>query len=169
MEASGSNEVRLRWLHLSDFHIGKSNEAQQVAIASQIVQATASLGMQSDPEWVDLVKGGPRRTPDGRLVTVETAGDAVSLLIDGDPVTPPELEVRGVVRVAGDEVLFEAGTQLSNVPLESRPQTGRSEFDIPVNDTLLGLSYRASTAGYGWSRSAVNNTRASVMADGGML
>ena len=63
---------------------------------------------------------------------------------------------------ATSRLLFEAGTQLSNVPLESRAQTGRDEFDIPVNDTLLGLSYRASTAGYGWSRSSVNNTRASM-------
>ncbi len=87
----------------------------QVLAVDPLSGATSSLGAESDPEWVDLVRGGPRRLSDGRLVTVASAGDTVSLLIDGAPVTPPELEVRALIGAAGEEVLLEAGTDPTEV------------------------------------------------------
>ncbi len=63
---------------------------------------------------------------------------------------------------ASNRLLLEAGTQLSYLPLDSEPHDFQDAFDIPVNDTLLNLSYRASTGGYGRSMSKVNNTRASA-------
>jgi len=63
---------------------------------------------------------------------------------------------------ATNRILLEAGTQLSNLPLESHVHDGQSETTIPVVESSTNLSYRASTAGYGVSFSAVNNTRASA-------
>jgi dipeptidyl-peptidase-4 len=76
---------------------------------------TAPLATQSDDDWVDVIPGVPRRLGDGRLVTVGAAGDAVALLVDGTTVTPPELEVRAVLAVADDEVLFTAGAEPTDV------------------------------------------------------
>ena len=75
---------------------------------------TTLLTAQSDDAWVDVIPGVPRQLGDGRLVTVGAAGDAVALVIDGTPVTPPELEVRAVLAVAGDEVLFTASAEPTN-------------------------------------------------------
>ncbi len=71
---------------------------------------TAALSTQSDDHWVDLIAGVPRRLSDGRLVIAGGVDDAVALVVDGHPVTPPDMEVRAVVSVVGDEVLFTAGT-----------------------------------------------------------
>jgi dipeptidyl-peptidase-4 len=62
-----------------------------------------------------VIPGAPRRLRDGRLVTVGAAGDALALLIDGTPVTPPDLEVRAVLAVADDEVLLRASAEPTDV------------------------------------------------------
>jgi dipeptidyl-peptidase-4 len=77
--------------------------------------ATAPLAAQSDDDWVDVIPGVPRRLKDGRLVTVGAAGDALALMIDGAAVTPTDMEVRAVLAVAGDEVLFRASTDPTEV------------------------------------------------------
>ena len=76
---------------------------------------TTPLTTQSDDDWVDVIPGVPRRLDDGRLVTVGGAGDAVALLIDSTPVTPSDLEVKAVLAVADDEVLFTAGAEPADV------------------------------------------------------
>jgi dipeptidyl-peptidase-4 len=76
---------------------------------------TTRLAQQSDDAWVDVLPGVPRRLGDGRLVTTGGVDDAVALLIDGTAVTPATLEVRAVLAVAGDEVLFTACTEPTEV------------------------------------------------------
>jgi len=76
---------------------------------------TTSLATQSDDAWVDLIAGVPQRLPDGRLVSVAGVDDAVSLVVDGRPVTPSELEVTEVLAVSGEEVLFTAATEPTEV------------------------------------------------------
>jgi dipeptidyl-peptidase-4 len=76
---------------------------------------TTRLAQQSDDAWVDVLPGVPRRLGDGRLVTTGGVDDAVALLIDGSAVTPATLEVRAVLAVAGDEVLFTACTEPTEV------------------------------------------------------
>ena len=85
---------------------------------------TASLSIQSDEVWVDLIRGVPRRLADGRLVTVANVDDAAALLVDGDPVTAPDLQVRAVLSVAGEEVLFTASTQPTEIHVWRWDTTG---------------------------------------------
>ncbi|EHR50563.1 dipeptidyl aminopeptidase/acylaminoacyl peptidase [Saccharomonospora marina XMU15] len=69
--------------------------------------STRLLHTDTDPDWVEIVRGVPAWTSDGRLVHVSAVDDSYRLLIDGTPVTPPSLQVRAVLHV-GDEVLFSA-------------------------------------------------------------
>ena len=68
--------------------------------------ATLPLFADGDPAWVELVPGTPTVTGDGQLVTTADRDGARRLLLDGQPVTPTDLQVRAVVAVGGDEVTF---------------------------------------------------------------
>ncbi len=68
--------------------------------------AVRTVHEQADPAWVDIVPGVPATA--GGLLTVEVHDGAYRLCVDGAPVTPPELQVREVLDVDGDTVLFAA-------------------------------------------------------------
>ena len=68
---------------------------------------TRLLHTETDPQWVEIVPGVPAWTSDGRLVHVSGADGSHRLMIDGEPVTGPGLQVRSVLD-AGAEVLFSA-------------------------------------------------------------
>jgi dipeptidyl-peptidase 4 len=63
---------------------------------------TTVLSHDYDDAWVELVPGTPARLADGRLVTAADRDGARRLLVDGEPVTPPDLQVRSVVSTGGD-------------------------------------------------------------------
>jgi dipeptidyl-peptidase-4 len=67
--------------------------------------AARLLRSETDERWVEVVTGVPAWTTDGKLVHVGVRDDTYRLLVDGEPVTPPGLQVRSVLHV-GDEVLF---------------------------------------------------------------
>jgi dipeptidyl-peptidase-4 len=69
---------------------------------------TQVLHEDTDAAWVDIVGGVPAHTADGALVTVAGRDGAYRLMIDGEPVTPPTLQVRAVLGVEHDEILFTA-------------------------------------------------------------
>ena len=69
--------------------------------------STKLLHTETDPHWVEIVPGVPAWTADGRLVHVSAADGSYRLVIDGDPVTEPGLQVRSVLHVGAD-VLFSA-------------------------------------------------------------
>jgi dipeptidyl-peptidase 4 len=71
-------------------------------------EATTVLQEDADSWWVELVAGTPARLGDGRLVTAGDRDGARRLLVDGDPVTPTNLQVRSVVSAVDDEVVFTA-------------------------------------------------------------
>ena len=62
-----------------------------------------------DDVWLDVVSGVPASLPDGRLVTTADLDGARRLLVDGEPVTPSDVQVTGVVSV-GEEGIVVAGT-----------------------------------------------------------
>ena len=73
--------------------------------------ATRVLDERRDPAWVELVHGTPARTASGRLVHAVDAGGTRHLALDGTPVTPEGLQVREVVGVHGESVLFVASRE----------------------------------------------------------
>jgi dipeptidyl-peptidase 4 len=74
---------------------------------------TRVLHEDTDPVWLEIVPGVPAWTADGRIVWTRDDQDTrrLVLLTPGqppEPVTEPGLQVRGVLDVDGDTVLFQA-------------------------------------------------------------
>lgn len=82
----------------------RSLEVHEVSLADG---STKLLHTETDPHWVEIVRGVPAWTSDGRLVRVSAADGNYRLLIDGEPVTESGMQVRSVLDV-GEEVLFSA-------------------------------------------------------------
>jgi dipeptidyl-peptidase-4 len=89
----------------------RDQTATLVLAADPDTGAVTELAAQRDPAWVELVPGVPAWL-DGRLVMTadDPACDTRRLTVDGQPVTPPGLQVtevvaatRGAVLVAGSE------------------------------------------------------------------
>ena len=75
--------------------------------------AASVVHEDTDPHWVEIVPGVPAWTADGRIVWTRDGQDTRRLVLltpgrDPAPVTPPGLQVRGVLDVDGDTVLFQA-------------------------------------------------------------
>jgi len=90
--------------------------------------ATTVLHERSDPAWVDLVAGVPARLGDGTLVTVADADGARRLVVGGEPVTPPSLQVRDVLDVGADALLFRASTEPASIGLWTWGPDGLTEL-----------------------------------------
>ncbi|HVB43368.1 MAG TPA: prolyl oligopeptidase family serine peptidase [Streptosporangiaceae bacterium] len=73
--------------------------------------AAGVLAEQHDDAWVTLVPGLPARTASGVLLTSGDSADTRRLLADGQPVTPPGLQLGEVVAVDGETVLFTASDE----------------------------------------------------------
>jgi dipeptidyl-peptidase-4 len=69
--------------------------------------AVRLLDRRRDPAWVETVPGTPDVLPDGRLLTGADRDGTVRLLVDGEPLTPPELYVRAVVGHLDGDLLVE--------------------------------------------------------------
>ncbi|WP_338051928.1 S9 family peptidase [Pseudonocardia acidicola] len=80
----------------------------QVLRVDTATGATTPLVAETDPRWVDILPGVPARLPGGELVWAADSEDAHRLVVDGEPVTPPSLQFRGLLDVDGDTVLFSA-------------------------------------------------------------
>jgi dipeptidyl-peptidase 4 len=71
--------------------------------------ATEVALVDHDDRWTDLLPGVPAWLPGGRLLTTAHRADAHALLIDGETVTPPGLQVTTVIDTR--ELVVFAGTQ----------------------------------------------------------
>ncbi|TQS24747.1 DPP IV N-terminal domain-containing protein [Microbispora sp. KK1-11] len=78
---------------------------------------TTLLREDTDPAWVDIVTGVPARLSDGTLVWVADADGGRRLVVGDEPVTPPSLQVRAVLDVDGDTVLFQASGEPTEIHL----------------------------------------------------
>ena len=119
--------------------------------------STSSLTTQSDTYWVDLVRRVPARLSDGRLVTVEGVGDALTLIVAGRSVTPADMEIRAVVDVSDDEVLFTASTDPLSVALWRWEESTR---ELTCRTPERGCTLPSLVAGFtllegpGWTTAA---------------
>jgi dipeptidyl-peptidase 4 len=78
----------------------------EVLEVSPATGATELRWADMDDQWVELVPGVPRLAPDGTLITCADRDGARRLLVDGEPVTPPDLQVRAVESVDGSGIVF---------------------------------------------------------------
>ena len=87
------------------------------------------LHQDTDPHWVEIVPGVPAWTADGRIVWTRDEQDTRRLVLiapgrEPVPVTPPGLQVRGVLDVDGDTVLFQASPEPAEAGLWSYGPAG---------------------------------------------
>ena len=93
---------------------------------------TRVLHEDTDPVWLEIVPGVPAWTADGRIVWTRDEPDTRRLVLlapgrSPEVVTPPGLQVRGVLDVDGDTVLFQAsGHDPAEVGLWSYEPAGLS-------------------------------------------
>jgi len=85
---------------------------------------TTVLSEQSDNCWVHLVPGLPARTGSGALIAHADLAGTRYLTVDGVTVTPPALQLRTVLGVDGDEVLFTASREPTETHLWSYRAVG---------------------------------------------
>ena len=67
---------------------------------------TEPIFADGDTAWVELVPGTPEVLDDGQLVMTADRDGARRLMVDGNAVTPIDLQVRAVVTAQDDEVYF---------------------------------------------------------------
>nr|WP_055508381.1 S9 family peptidase [Nonomuraea pusilla] len=70
--------------------------------------ASTLVREDTDPAWVDIVSGVPAHLDDGSLVWVAASEGGHRLFVGDRAVTPPTLQVRAVLDVDHDSVLFSA-------------------------------------------------------------
>jgi dipeptidyl-peptidase-4 len=94
---------------------------------------TRVLHEDTDPVWLEIVPGVPAWTADGRIVWTRDEPDTRRLVLlapgrSPEVVTPAGLQVRGVVDVDGDTVLFQgSGHDPAEVGLWSYEPSGLSQ------------------------------------------
>jgi dipeptidyl-peptidase-4 len=112
--------------------------------------STRLLHTEKDPDWVEIVAGVPAWTSDGRLVRVSAQDGSYRLVVDGNAVTPPGMQVRAVLDV-GDDVLFSASeddpTQIHVYRTEGSEVRRLSEAD----GVHVGAGNAATTVLSSWS------------------
>jgi dipeptidyl-peptidase-4 len=86
----------------------------------------------TDPQWVEIVPGVPAWTADGRILWTRDDADTRRLVLaapgqDDIAVTPPGLQLRGVIGVDGDTVLFQAAAEPTEIGLWSYRPDGLSQ------------------------------------------
>ena len=67
---------------------------------------TASLHVERDDFWVELVPGGPSLISDQQLLWCGERNGARAILVNNTPITPPSIQVRGVITATSEHVIF---------------------------------------------------------------
>ncbi|MFF4619594.1 S9 family peptidase [Nonomuraea jabiensis] len=102
--------------------------------------ASSLVREDTDPAWVDIVSGVPAHLDDGSLVWVAASAGGNRLFVGDRAVTPPTLQVRAVLDVDHDSVLFSA----SGDPTEVHLWTWDGHSLLPVSTRSGVFSGRMS-------------------------
>ncbi|MGH8885109.1 MAG: prolyl oligopeptidase family serine peptidase [Egibacteraceae bacterium] len=89
----------------------RNQRTVRILAADPDTGATRVAQEDTDLCWVDLVGGVPRWLEGGRLVTTVTADDTRRVAVDGVPVSPPGLQVRGVVHADKGGIVVTASAE----------------------------------------------------------
>ncbi|MBQ0983824.1 S9 family peptidase [Streptomyces sp. F63] len=136
----------------------RDQRSQLYLAADPETGATRLLHADEDPVWLDLFRGVPAWTPDGRLVRIADEGGARVLMVGDRPLTGPQLHIRAVLDVSADDVLVTA----SAGPEAAAPETG----EIHVHRVSeLGVERISEGPGV---HSAVRSGAVTVLASAGL-
>ncbi|MFG2717486.1 prolyl oligopeptidase family serine peptidase [Streptomyces sp. NPDC048416] len=69
---------------------------------------TRTVHVDEDPDWLELLPGGPAWAPDGRLVRIADEGGARVLAVGDRTLTGAQLHVRAVLDIGDSDVLVSA-------------------------------------------------------------
>ena len=81
----------------------KSLDIRKVDTASG---ETVSLHVERDDHWVELVPGGPSLISEQQLLWCGDRNGARAILVNNTPITPPHVQVRGVISATSEHVIF---------------------------------------------------------------
>jgi dipeptidyl-peptidase-4 len=125
--------------------------------------ATTVVRADTDPDWLDIIPGVPARTASGRIVwTADTAGTHRLIVAAADelrgggavPVTPDGLQVREVLSVDGESVLFAASdADPTEIGLWTHGPAGLARLDIGDSGPGVHTGVRAGGTTVAVSRS----------------
>ncbi len=93
----------------------RDQRAMRILAADPATGATTLVREDTDAVWLDIVPGAPARTASGDLVWASEDENARRLYVGDTPVTPAGLQVRSVLDVDGDIVLFSASDEPTEV------------------------------------------------------
>lgn len=88
---------------------------------------TEAVAGSDDEAWVDRIPGLPAWLDDGRLVWGESSAGTHRVVVAGEPVTPPGLQVRSVLGVAGG-IVFSASEDPVRTGLWSWSEAGLEQL-----------------------------------------
>lgn len=86
----------------------RDQRSLMVLAADPRTGTTEATFADGDPAWVELVPGTPALLADGTMVLCADRDGCRRLMVDGQPVTPTDLQVRAVLATRDDEVWFTA-------------------------------------------------------------
>lgn len=95
--------------------------------------ATTELSNDTDRRWVELVPGSPQLTAAGRLVNTADREGTRRIRIDGEIVTPADLQVRSIVSADDDTVTFTANPINDATVLHAWQRRADGEL-VPLTD-----------------------------------
>jgi dipeptidyl-peptidase 4 len=121
--------VDASWSGVDLLLVTQSRDQRTIRLSTVDAQGrTEVIREDHDPVWIDIVPGVPARTSSGKLIWASDSEGAHRLLVDGEPVTPPTLQLRGVSSIDGDTVLFTASSEPTEVELWSYGPDGLSQL-----------------------------------------
>ena len=91
--------------------MSRDQRAARFLAVDPITGRTTPLREDRDDVWLEPLPGGPRQLPDGRLVHLVAADDTWRLAVDGEPVTPPGLQVRSLIDAGEYGLVFAASEE----------------------------------------------------------
>ncbi|AWS46721.1 S9 family peptidase [Streptosporangium sp. 'caverna'] len=127
---------------LSIVTMSRDQKSLRLLTVDPATGSSTVVRQDTDAAWVDIATGVPGHLSDGTLVWVAAADGGHRLIIGDQPVTPPTLQVREVLDVDGDAVLFRASGEPTEIALWAY-RNGRITLVSPAE----GGVYNGHTAG----------------------
>jgi dipeptidyl-peptidase 4 len=138
--------ARVEWSSLGLIVTGQTRDQRTLSIY-ELSGATATLRKrQRDAHWIDLQDGLPTLwAPRGELITIEVVDDRYTLAVDGQPVTPAELQVHRVLAVTPEQILFQASTVPTVRELWTYTRDGRAKSVTAAQGVCTGTMAAGTT------------------------